>query len=82
MKTVGTKLDNSEYEIFEYCCQENGLNKSEQLRDLIKGFVNTGKESTELDVKPISEGTIKKISYDDGESWNDVSELTNVTILD
>ena len=40
MRTVGTKLDNSEYEIFEYCCQENGLNKSEQLRDLIKGFIN------------------------------------------
>ena len=40
MKTVGTKLDNSEYEIFEFCCNENGLTKSEQLRDLIKTFVN------------------------------------------
>ena len=51
MKTVGTKLDNSEYEIFEYCCQENGSNKSEQLRDLIKGFVNAEKESKELEIK-------------------------------
>jgi len=40
MKTVGTKLDNSEYEIFDYCCNERGLTKSEQLRDLIKGFVD------------------------------------------
>ncbi len=40
MKTVGTKLDNSEYEIFEFCCNENGLSKSEQLRVLIKNFVN------------------------------------------
>ena len=39
MKTVGTKLDNSEYEIFEFCCIEKGLTKSEQLRDLIKNFV-------------------------------------------
>ena len=38
MKTVGTKLDNSEYEIFDYVCSENGLTKSEQLRDLIKTF--------------------------------------------
>jgi len=40
MKTVGTKLDNSEYDIFEYCCAERGLTKSEQLRTLIKGFVD------------------------------------------
>ena len=40
MKTVGTKLDNSEYDIFEFCCNENGLNKSEQLRNLIKNFTN------------------------------------------
>lgn len=40
MKTVGTKLDNSEYEIFEFCCNEKGLTKSEQLRTLIKEFVD------------------------------------------
>jgi len=39
MKTVGTKLDTSEYEIFEFCCNENGLSKSEQLRYLIRNFV-------------------------------------------
>ena len=44
MKVVGTKLDNTEYEEFEECCVENGLTKSEQLRDLIKSFVN--EEST------------------------------------
>ena len=41
MKTVGTKLDNYEYEEFENYCNENGLTKSEQLRDLIKNY---GKE--------------------------------------
>lgn len=46
MKTVGTKLDNSEYEIFDFCCKENGLTKSEQLRDLIKNFMDKPKEST------------------------------------
>ena len=38
MKTVGTKLDNSEYEEFENYCDENGLTKSEQLRTLIKNY--------------------------------------------
>ncbi len=81
MKTVGTKLDNAEYEIFEYCCNENGLNKSEQLRDLIKSFVHVEKESKELDVKPTTRGTIKRISYDN-DTWIDIPELTNVTISD
>lgn len=40
MKTVGTKLDNSEYEEFEEYCNENGLTKSEQLRTLIKNYGN------------------------------------------
>lgn len=40
MKTVGTKLDNSEYEIFDFMCQEKGLTKSEQLRDLIKNCID------------------------------------------
>ncbi len=49
MKTVGTKLDNGDYEIFEFCCNENGLTKSEQLRDLIKGFVTRPtEEQTEI----------------------------------
>ncbi len=91
MKTVGTKLDNSEYEIFEFCCSENGLTKSEQLRDLIKTFVNTNDEEVihlDLDkeqtvAKPLPEGIITRVSYDDGKTWHDVKpipELMNVTV--
>ena len=92
MKTVGTKLDTSEYEIFEFCCNENGLSKSEQLRDLIKGFVNDkphdepleiNYEDLETENKPSAEGIITRVSYDDGKTWLDVKpipELTNVTV--
>ena len=91
MKTVGTKLDNSEYEIFEFCCSENGLTKSEQLRDLIKNFVNNKPNDEPLEInyedleeeEPVGEGIIKKVSYDDGKTWHDVKpipELTNVTV--
>ena len=93
MKTVGTKLDNSEYEIFEFCCNENGLSKSEQLRDLIKKFVNTKSNDEPLEInvedieeeKPVGEGIINKVSYDNGKTWHDVKpilELTNVTVSD
>ena len=34
------------------------------------------------DEKSRSEGIVTRISYDNGETWIDVPELTNVTILD
>ena len=93
MKTVGTKLDESEYQIFEFCCNESGLTKSEQLRDLIKKFVNTKSNDDSLginyeDIEPENkrtEGIIKKVSYDGGKTWHDIKpilELTNVTVSD
>jgi len=92
MKTVGTKLDNSEYKIFEFCCNDLGLTKSETLRDLIKTFVNNNPNDEPLEInyedletenKPSAEGIITRVSYDDGKTWLDVkpiSELTNVTV--
>ncbi len=82
MKTVGTKLDNSEYEIFEFCCSEKGLSKSEQLRKLIKQHIE---QSPELepkveDVKSTATAQVKAISYDDGKTWNNVQPLQNVSI--
>jgi len=97
MKTVGTKLDNSEYEIFEFCCNDLGLTKSEMLRDLINDFVNNkpndepNDERLEINYetakirKSNPEGIITRVSYDDGKTWIDVkpiSELTNVTVSD
>ncbi len=73
MKTVGTKLDKSEYEIFEFCCNEQGLTKSTQLRNLIKTFVESNEQSTSesQEYKPTPEAIVKRISYD-GETWYDV----------
>jgi len=61
MKTVGTKLDNSEYEIFDFCCNDSGLTKSEVLRDLIKDFINPEDETND---KPIPTPTIEPIVED------------------
>ena len=58
MKTVGTKLDNADYETFEDCCNENGLSKSEQLRDLIKDFVNEEEPEESSAPIPRTEGKI------------------------
>jgi hypothetical protein len=84
MKTVGTKLDNTEYEIFEFCCSEKGLSKSEQLRKLIKQHIEQPtSQDLEIkveDVESIPQAKVKRISYDDGESWIDIPELENITV--
>ena len=92
MKTVGTKLDNSEYEIFNFCCNDLGLTKSEMLRDLIKDFVSEGNgEATPQDLepeqptaRPVTEGIIKRISYDEGKTvyFEESKPLENVSIED
>ena len=75
MRTVGTKLDNSEYEIFEYVCSENGLTKSEQLRDLIKTFIGDVDEPCAKDKRSSAEGKIIAIN------GNPVAEIINPEIV-
>ena len=38
--------------------------------------------SIELEPMPRTEAIVKKVSYDDGKTWIDIPELTNVTVLD
>jgi len=38
MKVVGAKLDDSDYERFETFCIDEGISKSEIIRDLIKQY--------------------------------------------
>jgi len=82
MKTVGTKLEDSDYDIFEFCCNDLGLTKSEMLRDLVKTFVNRTNEDIEEE-EPVTQGIIKRVSYDNGKTWQNVKpipELMNVTV--
>ncbi len=74
MKTIGTKLDNSEYDIFDFCCQEKGLTKSEQLRKLVKGFLDapTPKQKEPIESTgdpPRPEKKVARISLDNGKTW-------------
>ena len=72
MKTVGTKLDNSEYEIFEFCCEEKGLTKSEQLRYLIRNFVC---EKTDPP-KKVEEPTVEILSDE-----QEIPEMQNIEVI-
>jgi len=91
MKVVGAKLDDSDYERFETFCIDDGLSKSEILRGLIKQYCNDCEDfsdednqlaTQDLEVKPTPVARIKRVSYDDGKTWIDIPELTNVTVSD
>jgi len=89
MKVVGTKLDNSDYEIFYFMCQDCGLSKSEMLRDFVKSFIRTGDKPGERETVEIKErdiprvsSEITKISYDGGKTWEDVAEMKDVRVVE
>ena len=71
MKTIGTKLDNDEFEEFLEICNEEGCSKSEFLRKLVKNSVRERKEIAEADKeiveeKPTALVTSWKLYDDDG----------------
>jgi len=76
MKTVSTKLENSDFERFQEMCNDDGQCASEWLRDVIKDHINAFDDykSSKEESKPVAQGKITKVSYDDGKTWNDVSD--------
>ena len=54
MKTVGTKLDNKDYEKFLEMCNNDGMSVSEELRDLVRMSLEAFEEGLEMkkDEKP------------------------------
>ncbi|NND87595.1 MAG: hypothetical protein HKM23_09830 [Nitrosopumilus sp.] len=89
MKVVGTKLDDVDYERFETFCMDKGISKSETMRGLIKQYCDDCENCSDEDelitaqdseVGAIPEAKITSVSHDDGKTWIDVPELTNVRV--
>ena len=47
MKTVSTKLDNRDFEKFQGMCNDDGMCASEELRDMIKQYIEAHEEYLE-----------------------------------
>ena len=75
MKVLGTKVDNSEYDTFNSICNDCGISKSEQLRELVKDF----NKSLEPDLDPSPKET--KPRPNDPSSWRNLKE-PQVVFLD
>jgi len=49
MKTIGTKLDNKDYEKFLEMCNNDGMCVSEKLRDLVRMSLDAYEEGLEME---------------------------------
>jgi len=89
MKTISTKLDKQTADRFQELCNNEGKCQSEFLREMIEDMfegeeIDQNRETSlpNLETKPISNGKIISMSYDDGEPWIDIPQLTNVRFSD
>ncbi|MCV0366304.1 MAG: ribbon-helix-helix domain-containing protein [Nitrosopumilus sp.] len=55
MKVVGTKLDDSDFERFQKHCTDEGISKSEVMRDLIKKYCDACEDDLQLQIEKSSE---------------------------
>ena len=49
MKTIGTKLDNKDFEKFIEMCNHDGMSVSEELRDLVRMSLDAHEEGLEME---------------------------------
>ena len=77
------------FEEIDNFCDDIGCTRNDWIKDTLKDKLRTqNDEPLEINyndlekVRPVAEGIVKRISYDDGKTWSDVSELTNVTVSD
>ncbi len=92
-KTASVRLPKEMFEEIDNFCNDIGCTRNNWIKDTLKDKLRTQlDESTqdpEIKVEDIepenkssAEGIIKNVSYDDGQTWIDIPELTNVTVSD
>jgi len=67
MKTIGTKLDNKDYEKFLEMCNNDGMSVSEKLRDLVRMSLDANEEGLEMEKEEKQEPQLIRVSDIDDE---------------
>ena len=63
MKVVGAKLDDSDYDRFETFCIDEGISKSEIIRDLIKKYCDACEDDLKLQSEILSTKDAKETPH-------------------
>jgi len=78
--TKSFRLEESLINEIDEVCENQGCNRNDWVKNALENQLEL--ESTENENKSLVKGTITKISYDDGKTWEDVRELENAKVVE
>ncbi len=79
-KTKSFRLEESLINEIDEVCGKQGCNRNDWVKNALEKQLEL--ESTENEEKPRAQGTIIKVSYDDGKTWLDVAEVENPKVVE
>ncbi len=77
--TKSFRLEESLINEIDKVCEKQGCNRNYWVKNALENQLEL-ESTTENEDKSLVKGTITKISYDDGRTWEDVHELENATV--
>lgn len=79
-RTISFRLEESLINEIDKVCGKQGCNRNDWVKNTLENQLEL--ESTENEDKSLVKGTITKISYDDGKTWEDVHEIENPRVVE
>ena len=78
--TKSFRLEESLINEIDEVCGKQGCNRNDWVKNALVNQLEL--ESTENEDKSLVKGTITKVSYDDGRTWEDIRELENPKVVE
>ena len=79
-RTKSFRLEESLINEIDQLCVKQNCNRNDWVKNALENQLEL--ESTENEERPRVKGTITKISYDDGRTWEDVHEIENPRVVE
>jgi len=80
-KTKSFRLEESLINEIDNVCEKQSCIRNDWVKNALENQLEL-ESTTENEEKPRSKGTITKISYDDGRTWEDVHEVENPRVVE
>ena len=77
-RTKSFRLEESLINEIDEMCEKQDCNRNDWVKNALENQLEL--ESTTENEKSRVQGTVTKVSYDDGKTWHDVAELENATV--
>ena len=79
--TKSFRLEESLINEIDQVCGKQGCNRNDWVKNALENQLEL-ESTTENEERPPSKGTITKVSYDDGKTWEDVHEIENPRVVE